>query len=244
LSYHSSSLLEPGWDISYATEGEGSAKGHGFMANYGLGSPYPEDSMLCSALGAYWPGAAPDITQFFPPGSYPIMTPITDRVADRWGGAVTRPKVNGSNTIEYQTLAYADFVKAIYEGRFNYNRFARVTLDDYILRTEITARFFSYLERIGELKSDAPTQRMKFVMTSFRDKVTPPVRPGKWTDPLNETFRIEFARQVPRSRKTNPHGNPRVTLVKIGPLRVVYIGPSQVAHQGKAGKWNVLSPPL
>jgi len=75
LSYRSSSLFAPGWDIGGSSLDPDTAKGPAFMANYGLGSPFPEDTLICSALGSFWPGAAPDITRFFSPNSFPSTTP-------------------------------------------------------------------------------------------------------------------------------------------------------------------------
>ena len=36
-----------------------------FYANYGLGSPFPEDAKLCAALNSFWPAAAPDAGRTF-----------------------------------------------------------------------------------------------------------------------------------------------------------------------------------
>ena len=57
------------------------------MTGYGLGSPFIEDAKLCAALGAYWPGVAPDSTRTFPPDKriggefypYPSIVPLTDQ---------------------------------------------------------------------------------------------------------------------------------------------------------------------
>jgi hypothetical protein len=51
-----------------------------------LGSPFIEDAKLCAALGAYWPGVAPDAMRTFQPDKqiagrvypYPSVAPLTD----------------------------------------------------------------------------------------------------------------------------------------------------------------------
>ncbi|MET0743704.1 MAG: hypothetical protein ABWY78_10070, partial [Microvirga sp.] len=81
-------VFDPGWDTSqgiYYTDP--SRPLQKFMAGYGLGSPFIEDTKLCAALGAYWPGVAPDSTRTFVPDKkiegafypYPTIVPLTDQ---------------------------------------------------------------------------------------------------------------------------------------------------------------------
>jgi len=243
LSYRSSSLFDPGWDIAGSSLAPDTAKGPAFMANYGLGSPFPEDTLICSALGSFWPGAAPDITRFFSPNSLPTTTPILDSEAN-WP-AVKAPTVTG-NSIDYQALTYADFVKALYEGQFNYARFARVSLSDYILRTKITARFYQFLQATEKLDATDPTQRLLYVIISFDNGKIPAQVQGKWTAPAEETFKIRFGKAQNVSGngfhpRTAP--NPRITTTEVDSLREVYVGQSQAAYQNGSGNWNVLALP-
>lgn len=244
LSYRSSSVFEPGWDISGSRLDSHPRKDPAFTANYGLGSPFPEDTLICSALGSFWPGAAPDITRFFPPDSFPSITPILDSEA-KWS-AVEPPTIDG-NSISYQKLTYADFVKAIYDGHFNYARFARVRLSDYILRTKVTARFYQFLQAAEELNALDPAQRKLYVITSFDNGVIPKQVQGKWKASAEETFKIQFGKAQNVSgngfhpRITVP--NPRITTTQVDSLREIYVGPSQVAHQDGSGNWSVLPLP-
>ena len=61
-------LFDPGWDTSqgYYFKGSGIAP-QKYLTGAGLGSPWIEDAKLCAALGAYWPGVAPDSTRVFSP---------------------------------------------------------------------------------------------------------------------------------------------------------------------------------
>jgi hypothetical protein len=219
------------------------------MANYGLGSPFPEDTLICSALGSFWPGAAPDITRFFAPNSFPSTTPMLDSEAN-W--PAVKPPTLRDTSIDYQAVTYADFVQALYDGQFNYARFARVTLSDYILRTMITARFYQFLEATEKLKAIDPTQRLLYVIANFDTAKVPAQVKGKWTAPAEETFKIRFGkaqnvsgngfhpRTVP-SQSKKP--NPRITTTNVDSLREVYVGPSQAAYQDRSGNWNVLALP-
>lgn len=64
----------PGWETSYDRD----PMGEPFLAAYGLGSPFAEDAMICSALGTFWPGPAPDTSRLFPAMSYRTEAPLTD----------------------------------------------------------------------------------------------------------------------------------------------------------------------
>jgi hypothetical protein len=80
-------LFDPGWETSqsiYYTDPQRPLQK--FLSGHGLGSPFIEDAKLCAALGAYWPGVAPDSTRTFAPykhigGSlypFPSIVPLTD----------------------------------------------------------------------------------------------------------------------------------------------------------------------
>lgn len=57
-----SGIFDPGWDVSLSGSDQYDAD---FLASYGLGSPFPEDVKLCSALNSFWPSVAPDATRTF-----------------------------------------------------------------------------------------------------------------------------------------------------------------------------------
>ena len=249
LSYRSSSLFAPGWDIGGSSLDPDTAKGPAFMANYGLGSPFPEDTLICSALGSFWPGAAPDITRFFAPNSFPNTTPMLDSEAN-W--PAVQPPTLRDTSIDFQSVTYADFVKALYEGRFNYARFARVSLSDYILRTGITARFYQFLQATEKLNAMDPTKRLEYVIASFDTGRIPEQVQGKWTASGEETFKIRYGKAQnvsgngfhPRTAPSpTPSPDPKITTTLVDSLREVYVGPSQAAYQDRSGNWNVVALP-
>jgi hypothetical protein len=82
-----SGVFDPGWETSqgiYFTDPERPLQK--YLTSRGFGSPFIEDAKLCAALGAYWPGVAPDSTRTFQPDKrisgegypYPTIVPLTD----------------------------------------------------------------------------------------------------------------------------------------------------------------------
>jgi len=60
LPDNAANVFQPGWDTALDKDNLGQ-----FYANYGLGSPFPEDAKLCAALNSFWPAAAPDVGRTF-----------------------------------------------------------------------------------------------------------------------------------------------------------------------------------
>lgn len=83
-------VFDPGWETSqgiYFSSPSEKTPLQKFLAGYALGSPFIEDAKLCAALGAYWPGVAPDSTRVFQPDKqisgnvypFPTIAPLTDQ---------------------------------------------------------------------------------------------------------------------------------------------------------------------
>ena len=123
LSYRATNLFEPGFDISYdSNQDEKSPAGVFHLANYGLSSPFPEDTLICAVSGAFWPGAVPDATRFLSPHLYPVVTPVLDDQAG-WDG-IPMPVQEDASSIVYLHRAYADYVRGILVGTLEYEKFA------------------------------------------------------------------------------------------------------------------------
>ena len=123
-------LFDPGWDTSqgiyYSDPNRPLQK---FLTAYGLGSPFIEDAKLCAALGAYWPGVAPDSTRTFQPDKkiagtfypYPTIVPLTD---EEIGSAPTKDGtfmpwdgVHGPRAASFEgrpVVAYTDATRTDY----------------------------------------------------------------------------------------------------------------------------------
>lgn len=153
-------VFAPGWDTSFDRQHESDADDTGdmlkpgvtFLTNYGLGSPYAEDSMLCAALSSFWPAVAPDITRTFAPGrNYATATPLTDEAIGLDGGepwdGVKGPTVDrDKGIVEYKALAYGDYVEAALNSRFNYGAILHTSRDEYVARTITMALVYKALD--------------------------------------------------------------------------------------------------
>jgi hypothetical protein len=146
-------LFDPGWDTSqgiyYWDRDRPLQK---FLAGYGLGSPFLEDAKLCAALGAYWPGVAPDATRTFAPDKqiggieypYPTVAPLTDEEIGMvpsplygkpmpWDG-VPGPSVVGGEFryAEYRDALRTDYIDML--GTMTATLTSRVDLAEYKAR--------------------------------------------------------------------------------------------------------------
>lgn len=147
-------LFDPGWDVSIGVRStNGGTDIHKYLVGHGLGSPFIEDAKLCAALGAYWPGLAPDATRQFQPEKWldgisypwPSIVPMTDEelgmvpTADGkrmpWDGVPgpQRRKVGDREVIEYQDMEHVDYIDNL--GTMTAVLTARTTPDDYKART-------------------------------------------------------------------------------------------------------------
>jgi hypothetical protein len=120
-----SGVFDPGWESSqgiYFTDPERPLQK--YLTSRGFGSPFVEDAKLCAALGAYWPGVAPDATRTFQPDKrisgeeypYPTVVPLTD---EEIGSAPTEggqfmpwDGVHGPRAATFQGLPVAAYPNA------------------------------------------------------------------------------------------------------------------------------------
>jgi hypothetical protein len=165
-------VFAPGWDTS--TSGVAEAEDNPeikskFLANFGLGAPFPEDAKLCAALSAFWPAAAPDIARTFEPhfaSRYASTTPLPDDVigfggTKGWDGVVG-PKLDlSARTVTYQSLAYGDYVEAALREEFDFQRIGRTTTRDYINRTVAMARVY------WVLGAKVTSEKVRWILVSF-----------------------------------------------------------------------------
>jgi hypothetical protein len=163
-------VFAPGWDVTRDVfKPEGSTKAVPHMAAYGLGSPFPEDAKLCSALSAFWPAVAPDSTRTMdPPPNARLRSstsPLTDEEIGRignlpWDG-VPGPKVvvvGGQEFADYAAFMRTDYVRSALAGKFTMRLTARIGAGEYERRVLATA--LAYRALGGE--------RNNWMLLSFR----------------------------------------------------------------------------
>jgi hypothetical protein len=248
LSDGASGVFAPGWDTSIDRTDEeanedGSIKpGVTYFNNYGLGSPFPEDAMLCAALSAYWPAAAPDITRTFAPGSrYATATPLTDDQLgltgqDPWDG-IKGPVIPDANCneVEYRQIVYGDYVQAALDSTFNISTIARTTTREYIARTLVMARAYSALGAVTR------EQKREWALLSFmpvKDADTELQTAERQANAkLNRAlaYRFKIFRHQPINRKPTDHRN---QLVGFDKMLTLYADPQCVLLQDDGGDWN------
>jgi hypothetical protein len=234
LSYRATDFFDPGWDIARDfRRDDASPNGTFYLANYGLGSPYMEDTLLCAALGAYWPGAVPDITRAFAPHNYPSVTPIFDRELG-WDH-VPPPVANADGTFEFETLNYIDYVGAMARDQVPYGYFADIELEEYVARTLSVARVYQVLNVATR------TERNPFVFLSFRPADKAELRElrkaaGVILDPPYAYY-LKLAAFV---SSAGIKGRFDRSTVNVGPSMVFLANASTVAQRdASAHGWNV-----
>lgn len=124
-------LFDPGWDVSIGVRSTNGGKDiHKYLVGHGLGSPFIEDAKLCAAMGAYWPGLAPDATRQYQPEKWmdgipypwPSIVPLTDEELGMvpsangkrmsWDGVVgpQRRTKGDHDVVAYQDMEHVDYI--------------------------------------------------------------------------------------------------------------------------------------
>ncbi|ANB71971.1 hypothetical protein AYM40_05970 [Paraburkholderia phytofirmans OLGA172] len=149
-------VFDPGWDASMGVRLSADGTLKRFLVGHGLGSPFIEDVKLCAALGAYWPGVAPDATRQYQPDKelcgisypWPSAVPLTDEelgmvpstegpMKNRfvpWDGVSgpRRGSFQGRPVIEYEDERRVDHIDL--QGRMTALLTSRIDLADFQAR--------------------------------------------------------------------------------------------------------------
>ncbi|WP_210251483.1 hypothetical protein [Mesorhizobium sp. WSM4310] len=244
-------VFAPGWDVSYDRTSESDQDDDGrsldpgitFLNNYGLGSPFMEDSKLCAALAAFWPAAAPDITRTFAPSrSYATTTPLTDEViglgaAAPWDGVCGPVLKEADGVVEYPTLAYADYVETALKQGFDISEIGKTTVEDYVARTLSMGLVYHAL---GVEKHD---DKLKWSVLSFRpledndpDLAAAEAATGRR---LNRAFKYRYIIFDHADRGSPSPKDFKKVLVKYGSLQLCLVDPTLALMRDSKGEWTV-----
>lgn len=240
-------VFAPGWDCSIDRieeedpddTGENIRPGVTHLAAYGLGSPFPEDAKLCAALSAFWPAAAPDTTRAFEPGKYAITTPLTDDVIGQgtdepWDG-IPGPRLSAEydHEVEFQSLAYGDWVETALKDGFDFSRIAKTQSREYELRTLLMARVY---ETLGALKTE---DKRKYCILSFTAATSHSEELKQAEQATNRQLAPDAHRFVVfEALGTRPHPKDfRKSLVRYENLNTFFADP-QTVLRFYAGKWE------
>lgn len=183
-------IYAPGWDVSF----DRTPEGLDFLAAYGLGSPFPEDSKLCAALSAFWPAVSPDAARTFEPmRSWPTVSPLTDAEIGQtgelpWDG-VPGPRLVqliDRLVVEYEAIDHVDYVTNALQNKFTLALTGQVDVREYEARVLTMAYVYRALGieeeqyfRPGQSEAQASAafgrivnEKSKWGVLSFRE-VTP-----------------------------------------------------------------------
>lgn len=244
-------VFAPGWDCSidrteeFAPEGDGTEilPGTTFLNNYGLGSPFPEDAMLCAALSSFWPAAAPDITRIFAPRNYATTTPLTDDVHGMGTGAgrpwdgIPGPFIPDPNLKEvaYTAIEYGDYVRASLNKEFDFQKVMALTPEEYGARTVVMARAY---QSVG---ARSRAEKIKWAVFSFRTVCADDAESGEAEKATGVKLSTQHAYRVEmfehKGSKQDPDDHRR-NLVAYDEMLVMLADPHNVLHRVAGGGWK------
>jgi hypothetical protein len=233
-------VFAPGWDTSIDRTEESDPTDNGvlilpgttYFNNYGLGSPFPEDAMLCAALSSFWPAAAPDITRTFAPnGMYATATPLTDDVIGKDGNSpwndIPAPETSPTNNTlaEFYRIEYGDFVQTALVNRFDFSKITKITAPEYGARTLTMARVYVSL---GALTTKDKAQWVVFSFT--KSLTTDPERQQAENNSgvtLNNDYSYRFV-MFRHAETDTPHTDIRKKYVRMEETTILHADPQTV----------------
>ena len=242
-------IFAPGWDCSIDRTEEVDPDDNGVvvlpgvthLAAYGLGSPFPEDAKLCSALSSFWPAAAPDTTRTFEPGKYAITTPLPDEVIGQTGKApwdgIPGPKIAQGypNEVEYSALAYGDWVEAALNKTFDYDAIANTHSEEYEARTLIMSRVY---ETLGATKTE---EKKLWCLLSFATADKYPKERSEAEASTSKTLALSYAYRFVMFQHKGTRTHPaqfNKQLVRYEEFVQIFADPQLVLVQGQNGTWT------
>ncbi len=119
-----------------------------YLSNYGMGSPFLEDTKLCSAQSAFWPGTTPDTSRVFEPFSeQPTVTPLLDSEL-AWDDSPvptiqSLPAAGNPGEVLHRSRAHTDYIVQFAKARFDLLHVLGV--QEYVNRTIAMARVYQAL---------------------------------------------------------------------------------------------------
>jgi len=247
LSDGAAGVFAPGWDTSIDRTDEIELKGGTISPgvyhfnNYGLGSPFPEDAMLCAALSSFWPAAAPDVTRTFAPGgNYATATPLTDDVLGQtgeepWDG-IPGPRIPNIkvNEIEYRAIEYADYVNTALARKFNVEKIARTSASEYAARTLVMARVYTALDAVTvEQKRAWAVFSFTLAAEGDADRKEAEAQ-AKVSMSRDFAYRFKIFKHKPSPNKPKDHRN---KLIAYDEMLTIFADPQVVIKKNDKGIW-------
>lgn len=158
-----SGIFAPGSEIgedtteTFAKEDGSLTPSTSFFSNYGMGSPFLEDTKLCAAQSSFWPGTTPDTSRVYEMHSQPSVTPLLDEEIP-WDGNPLPELLERQRKVRHRSRAHTDYVRA----KFNFGLLADLSLGEYVERTVTMARVYQ------ALGADTLFDRSQWVVLRFK----------------------------------------------------------------------------
>jgi len=171
-------VFEPGWDTSMFSDAQGK-----FYANYGLGSPFPEDAKLCAALNSFWPAAAPDAGRTF--GRLTAL-PLLDQElglhpqhpkvlagqaasSTGWDGEFGPFFASNGTQVNFASIERSDYTSAAFDGKLSLGLLGQIETEEQL------ARMDAFRECADRIKNGATA------MTAFRSLLVTAEKISDWS---------------------------------------------------------------
>jgi len=198
--------------------------------------------VLCAALSAFWPAAAPDSGRSFS-RSFPTTTPLTDEELGStgelpWDGVPgPRPSEDGS-ALEYASFDHVDYVRSALEGSFSLALTGRVGPSEFVARVLAMARAYASLGATVQEDGGWTLVSFRRVADDDQDLMAAEREAGARLRGLR--FRFAFARRL--SEKTDA-GDHRKVRVELGERATVLVGalPRVLLRHG-SDSWRAVRP--
>jgi hypothetical protein len=196
-----------------------------FFSNYGMGSPFLEDTKLCAAQSAFWPGTSPDTSRVYEPHSQPSVTPLTDEEIP-WDGSPLPILIAGQQKVRHRSRAHTDYIR---HAKFNFGLLANLSIEEYVERTVAMARVYQMLGA-ATLFDKSQWVVLRFGLAPQKGPASPPRNIGR-------CYFLEMYRYTGYS--PDPPGAQPVTtfLVSFDELIRVFANSSQVLLE-RNGHWE------
>ncbi len=264
LSDAASNEFAPGWDVSFANDGDGH-----FYATYGLGSPFPEDTKLCAAANAYWPAASPDASRTFRRTKTPTAIPLLDeelgyhpnhprvqagdvppsRGWDGEYGPYLETLADGRRCVNYADIFRSDYVANALRGHFDASRLVHIDSCELIRRMACLGLCIEHLPSeqgggllaslFGKKEKTVAKTRLWLVSAERRDFDDPAQVPAAPLQGGGQGYRFQFV-ELPddpddKDAEEDPTVAGRLRQPFAGPLYTCYIGPPGLCWQADDG---------
>jgi len=244
-------VFAPGWDVSFdRTQEDTEGKSVAFLAAYGLGSPFPEDTKLCAALSTFWPAVAPDAARTFGPEVnqtefFPTVSPLTDEEIGQvgnlpWDGVSGPLHKEGQKVIEYTSFNYVDYVNNALHKNFSLSLTSRIDIREYQARLSTMAHVYAALGIAHE-------EEKNWGVLSFREVA---LSDEELQGAKESTHLLNFAAATPRDTvyrfemylrgKTSPAGNDfRKVHVEINEKVTLFVNGVKILIKREDSDWIV-----